>query len=223
MESLSITKLPAERAELQLEDTRPVIPLDLYSLIKRGVDLSGASLLIFITTPLMVMVYCIIKLRSPGPAFIRQKRLTIDKTPFTLYKFRTMRLDAEATTGPVMAAKNDPRIIPMGNFFRKARLDELPQLLNIIKGEMSLVGPRPERPEIASRLSKDLKGFDKRTGVKAGLTGLAQVEAGYCETVESYKKKLAFDLLYVRKKSILLDFIILFKTISVVFLGKGAR
>lgn len=134
-----------------------------------------------------------------------------------------MSTDAERTSGAVWAADRDPRITPFGHFMRKTRLDELPQLLNVVIGDMSLVGPRPERPEFARELEQKLPSFSKRTQVKAGLTGLAQISSGYAASVDSYKEKLAWDRLYVQRRSFMLDLRIMIRTVAVVFRGDGAR
>lgn len=198
-------------------------PRKRYLLIKSVIDTTLSIIMLILAAPLMLLTYIAIKIASPGPALLRQKRLTLNGKEFTLFKFRTMRLDAEKISGAKMADENDPRIFPLGRFLRKARLDELPQLINVIRGEMSLVGPRPERPEIASTLEKDLRGFYRRTRTKAGLTGLAQVQHGYCSSIDSYRRKLALDLLYVRRQSLWLDTAILFRTVTVILSFRGAR
>jgi lipopolysaccharide/colanic/teichoic acid biosynthesis glycosyltransferase len=134
-----------------------------------------------------------------------------------------MRCDAEASTGAVWATKNDSRITAVGSFLRKTRLGELPQLINVLKGEMSLIGPRPERPEMVGVLEQELPSFHKRHQVRAGITGLAQVEHGYAGCTESYRRKLALDLLYVKRRCLLLDLRIAIRTIFVVITGNGAR
>jgi lipopolysaccharide/colanic/teichoic acid biosynthesis glycosyltransferase len=140
-----------------------------------------------------------------------------------MYKFRTMVENAEQGRGAVMAEDGDARVTAIGLFLRKTRLDELPQLMNVFFGDMSLVGPRPERPEIAIALSKDFPHFWRRLETKAGLTGLAQVKAGYAADSESYQQKLAWDLKYLEQQSLFLDLKIAFQTISVVLTGRGAR
>jgi lipopolysaccharide/colanic/teichoic acid biosynthesis glycosyltransferase len=197
--------------------------LNLYFFIKRTVDVLLGLLMLACAIPVMLVVALVIKLTSPGPVILRQKRLTMNGKVFTIYKFRSMKVNAESVSGPVLASQNDPRITKFGWFLRKTRLDELPQLVNVLIGDMSLVGPRPERPEIAQTLSKVLRGFDRRVAVKAGLTGLAQVKADYPSDVQGYKKKLALDILYTKRHSLLLDIKILIRTISVVILGKGAK
>jgi len=141
--------------------------------------------------------------------------------PFVLYKFRTMRTDAEAQ-GAQFACKNDPRVTPIGRFLRKTRLDELPQLWNVLKGDMSLVGPRPERPEFIGQLSEQIPGYLQRLGLRPGLTGLAQVINGYDNNVESFRRKVALDLLYLQNCCLWNDLKILFRTVGVVLTGKGA-
>jgi len=141
--------------------------------------------------------------------------------PFVLYKFRTMRIDAEKF-GAQFAQKNDPRVTSIGRFLRKSRLDELPQLWNVLKGDMSLVGPRPERPEFIERLTAEVPGYLHRLGLKPGLTGIAQVVNGYDNNIESFKRKVALDLLYLQNCCFWNDIKILFRTIGVVLTGKGA-
>ena len=141
--------------------------------------------------------------------------------PFVLYKFRTMRTDAEKN-GPQFAQKNDPRVTSIGRFMRKTRLDELPQLWNVLKGDMSLVGPRPERPEFIEKLSAEVPGYLHRLGLKPGLTGIAQVVNGYDNNIESFKRKVALDLLYLQNCCFWNDLKILFRTIRVVLTGSGA-
>lgn len=141
--------------------------------------------------------------------------------PFVLYKFRTMRIDAEKH-GPRFASHGDQRVTPLGRLLRKTRIDELPQLWNVLKGEMSLVGPRPERPEFIAELSREIPGYRKRLGLKPGLTGIAQVINGYDNNIESFRRKVAFDLLYLRNCCLRNDLKILVRTVGVVLTGKGA-
>lgn len=194
-----------------------------YDTVKRGIDLIGASLLLTTLSPVMAAVALLVRASSPGPVVYRQRRLTLGGKIFTMFKFRTMRTDAEAGTGAVWAADADPRITSLGKILRKTRLDELPQLFNVIAGDMSLIGPRPERPELAEELEKLLPGFQKRLAVRAGISGLAQVASGYAACVSSYRRKLAFDLYYVAKRSALLDLKIALKTITTIITGQGAR
>ncbi|MFT5429906.1 MAG: lipopolysaccharide/colanic/teichoic acid biosynthesis glycosyltransferase [Myxococcota bacterium] len=142
--------------------------------------------------------------------------------PFTIYKFRSMRLDAEVN-GPQFAQERDPRVTRLGRFLRKSRIDELPQLVNVLRGEMSLVGPRPERPEFIKELSKDIPGYLDRLGIKPGLTGLAQVANGYDVDKDAMRRKVRLDMHYLQNCSPMNDFRILLRTVSVVLTGKGAR
>ncbi len=194
-----------------------------YDAIKRALDVIGASALLIVLSPLMALIAFAVRFDSKGPVIFSQRRLTVGGKVFTMLKFRTMKTDAESTTGAVWASKRDPRVTRVGKYLRLCRLDELPQLINVIRGEMSLIGPRPERPEIATDLSKDLPSFNHRLAVKAGITGLAQTTTGYASSVDSYRKKLAWDILYVRNRCLLLDLRIALKTIVVVLTGSGAR
>jgi lipopolysaccharide/colanic/teichoic acid biosynthesis glycosyltransferase len=171
----------------------------------------------------MIGVAAVVRASSPGPILYRQKRLTQGGKEFMLCKFRTMRQDAERESGAVVAQLHDNRVTSVGRILRKTRLDELPQLWNVLQGDMSLIGPRPERPELAKNFEKKIRGFSRRLGVKAGLTGLAQVIQGYPEYTDGYRQKLALDVLYIKKKSIALDLWIAMKTVGVVISGSGAR
>lgn len=195
----------------------------IYAVFKRSFDVLISSLLLVGLAPLMALIALIVRLSSRGPTIFSQQRVTRNGEIFTMYKFRTMVVNAEGKTGAVWARRNDPRVTFLGRFLRATRLDELPQLFNVLKGEMSMIGPRPERPELVDKLALELPGFSKRLQVKAGLTGLAQVAAGYADSVDSYRKKLAWDIVYIQKRSILLDLLISFKTVAVVFTGRGAR
>ncbi|WP_240009530.1 sugar transferase [Marinomonas algicola] len=200
-------------------------------LTKRLFDLVLALLLLLITLPIWPLVMLAIKLDSKGPIFFAQKRIgrsTADSfDAFYMVKFRTMVENAEAKTGPIWATKNDPRITRVGRFMRKTRIDELPQLFNVFKGDMSMIGPRPERPSITENLENQIPLFTERTyGVLPGITGLAQVCQGYDETIEDSRNKLGYDLSYSVAMSsfsgwILMDLFIIWKTIIVVVLGRG--
>lgn len=194
-----------------------------YEYVKRSIDILGAVVLLAGLTPVVALVAVAVKCSSPGPVLIRQKRVTQGGKEFTLFKFRSMQADAEASTGAVLATAQDNRITPLGRFLRKTRLDELPQLVNVLRGEMSLIGPRPERPEIARALSKQIPGFHRRLGAKAGLTGLAQVIQGYPDGIDGYRQKLALDVVYIKRRSLLLDLQIALRTVGVVLSGSGAR
>jgi exopolysaccharide biosynthesis polyprenyl glycosylphosphotransferase len=190
--------------------------------LRRGRDVMLSLLLLFLTLPLLLVVACLIKLESPGPMLYRQERVGLAGRGFSLWKFRSMRTDAEAS-GPVWAARNDPRVTRVGAFIRAHRIDELPQLANVLRGEMSLVGPRPERPVFVEQLVQVLPEFVARTCVPPGLTGWAQVNYPYGASVEDARIKLGYDLYYIRERSLLLDLRILLRTIGVVLRRTGAR
>jgi exopolysaccharide biosynthesis polyprenyl glycosylphosphotransferase len=183
-------------------------------IIKRAIDIIVSIIGIVFTLPIMLLVSILIKLDSKGDILYKQERLTIKKRKFNVYKFRTMVQDAEKLTGPTIAGKKDPRITRIGKVLRATRLDELPQLFNVLKGDMSLVGPRPERPYFVEKFSKASPNYYYRMNVKAGITGLAQILGKYATT---YEEKLKFDLLYIRNYSIILDIKILLQTIKVLF------
>jgi len=169
----------------------------------------------------MLAVAIAVRLDSPGPVFFRQERTGQGGRPFTLAKFRSMRQDAEKLSGPVWATEDDPRVTRVGRFLRKARLDELPQLFNILAGSMSLVGPRPERPHFVAELAKKLPYYLQRHTAKPGLTGWAQINYPYGSTVEDALQKLQYDLFYIKYQSLLFDLSILFHTVKTVLLRKG--
>jgi lipopolysaccharide/colanic/teichoic acid biosynthesis glycosyltransferase len=221
----------------------------LGSFFKRSIDITGAVVGLTLTSPLFVVLPIVIKLDSPGPVFYRQSRVGHNRRrgerrasdgsrlgrtsrdrrrsdllgrPFEVIKFRTMVADAERKCGPVWATKNDPRITRLGHFLRKTRMDEIPQFINILLGDMSLVGPRPERPMFVKELCSQVENYDKRLTVKPGLTGLAQVENGYDCSVTSVVRKVHYDLEYIRTWSLWQDVKILMKTVVVVITGKGA-
>jgi sugar transferase (PEP-CTERM system associated) len=191
--------------------------------VKRGMDFLLAALGLLVTLPLFPLIALLIKLDSPGPVFYRQERLGEGGTVFWLVKFRSMRNDAEAQTGPVWAGERDPRVTRVGRILRRTRLDELPQLMNVLRGEMSLVGPRPERPAFIRELQEKIPFYLHRLAVKPGLTGWAQVKYHYGSTVEDALEKLQYDFYYVKNLSIFLDLLILLHTLQVVLLGKGSR
>lgn len=194
-----------------------------YQRLKRIFDIIGSIALLVILSPVMMLTALAVRLSSPGPVIFRQLRLTNGGREFVILKFRTMRQDAESKTGAVWASSGDPRITRIGTFLRKTRLDELPQLFNVLAGEMSLIGPRPERPEFAKQLEAELPSFNRRLEVKAGITGLAQIGNGYASCLESYRRKLALDRLYVKEQSFLLDLRIALRTVIVVITGDGAK
>jgi exopolysaccharide biosynthesis polyprenyl glycosylphosphotransferase len=191
--------------------------------IKRLIDIAVAATILTLGAPLWLLVAATIKLNSPGPAVYKQERIGQNGKPFVMMKFRSMYQDAESRTGPVWATENDPRITPVGRFIRKTRLDEIPQFINVLKGEMSLVGPRPERRHFIEELQKEIPWYIRRIKMKPGITGWAQVKHKYDETIEDVKQKVLYDLYYFENMSIGLDLKILVRTILVVFTGKGAH
>ncbi|WP_135078836.1 sugar transferase [Terasakiella sp. SH-1] len=198
---------------------------------KRFFDLACATIGLILLSPLFPLLALLIKLDSPGPIIFKQLRIGCvhdDRIDFFwMYKFRSMREDAEKKSGPVWASKKDPRVTRIGIILRKTRLDELPQLFNILKGDMSLVGPRPERPSMYPTLEKEIPYFTERTyGIRPGVTGVAQVFQGYTDTVDQARDKVAFDHAYslslLNTSSWLkMDLHVLWKTVSVVILGRG--
>ncbi|MEZ5359003.1 MAG: sugar transferase [Candidatus Zixiibacteriota bacterium] len=219
------------------------------SFVKRCIDIFGALVGLTLTAPLFLILPILIKLDSPGPVFYKQlrtghnrrrgqrrvsgvsdlgrcnrdrRRQNLHGRPFEVIKFRTMVADAEKKCGAVWATKNDPRITTLGHIMRKTRMDEIPQFLNILIGDMSLVGPRPERPVFVEELSEKVENYKKRLDVKPGLTGLAQVENGYDSSIASVVKKVQYDLQYIRNWSVWQDVKIMLKTVVVVVTGKGA-
>jgi len=182
--------------------------------VKRLIDIILSCIALIVLSPVMLIVAIAIRCEDGGPAFYKQKRLTVGDKEFEIYKFRSMRPDAEKFTGAIMASENDPRITKVGKFIRATRLDELPQLINIFKGEMSFVGPRPERRQLAEKYCKEMPEFAYRTKVKGGLTGFAQVYGKYNT---SCYDKLRLDLMYIENYSLLLDIKLLILTVKVVF------
>ena len=187
---------------------------------KRLFDLMFSLIAIVITSPFIVLAIFLVVLSGPGPVFFVQERVTRNGKVFRLIKFRTMVEDAEANTGPMLSIMNDPRITPLGRFLRKSRLDELPQLWNILLGDMSLVGPRPERPIFVGQFESEMPGYHLRHAVRSGLTGLAQVYGNYATSAGD---KLVFDLIYIRDWSLLLDLQIMLRTVTAVFRREAAE
>jgi exopolysaccharide biosynthesis polyprenyl glycosylphosphotransferase len=182
----------------------------------------GAALAV-ITLPVSILVALLVWASSRGPILYRQTRVGRNGVPFTLYKFRSMYKDAEAQTGAVWATRDDPRVTPVGRWLRRLRLDELPQLLNVIRGEMSLVGPRPERPEFVQVLQEQIPYYRQRLCVKPGITGWAQINHKYGDTIEDTITKLEYDLYYIKNLAPSLDAYIVFQTLKTVLLGRGAQ
>ena len=190
--------------------------------MKRTVDVLCSALGLCVSLPLMVCISLLIKLGSRGPIFFRQERVGEYGKAFTLYKFRTMIADAEKETGPVWAQKLDPRITKLGSILRRTGMDEIPQLFNVLKGDMSLVGPRPERPHFVAELQEKIPYYSQRLTVKPGVTGWAQVRYGYGATVEDALEKLQYDLYYIKNMSFFLDFLIVLSTLHKVLFAKVA-
>ncbi|MGH6897902.1 MAG: sugar transferase [Geminicoccaceae bacterium] len=189
--------------------------------IKRGLDVLVASVALVWLAPLLCLIGLAIRLDSPGPVLFRQERLGQWRRPFSCLKFRTMGEDAERHTGPVWAAADDPRITPVGRFLRKSRMDELPQLFNVLRGEMSLVGTRPIRRYFADQLTDLIPFYDLRFLEKPGVTGWAQVKYRYSSSYTEQIEKFHFDYYYIRHRSLALDLYIMFLTVSVVLRMKG--
>ncbi len=219
-----------------------------YDALRRTLDVLVAVTGLVLLAPLFVLVALAIRLDSPGPVFYSQARVGRDRRRrdsslwlfgnvfrldlrrdneggrvFRMIKFRTMRQDAEAVTGPVWAQENDPRVTRIGRHLRQTRLDELPQLWNVLKGEMTIVGPRPERPELVREFNEQIAGYAHRHLVTPGITGLAQIRQGYDRCLDDVKSKLAHDLEYIEYRSLWLDLYICLATIGVMAFGRGAR
>jgi sugar transferase (PEP-CTERM system associated) len=190
---------------------------------KRLVDMLCAAVCLVLSLPVMAVIALAVKSTSPGPALYHQRRVGRHGRIFTVHKFRTMREDAEAETGPVWAAKHgDSRVTAIGSTLRRSRLDELPQLWNVLKGDMSFVGPRPERPEFVSELTREIPYYGQRHAMRPGITGWAQVRYTYGASVEDAMQKLQYDLYYIKNASVSLDLLIVLETIKTVILRRGA-
>jgi sugar transferase (PEP-CTERM system associated) len=192
------------------------------SLIKRTMDLVVAVVGLVLAAPVMLIVVLATRLTSPGPALYHQTRVGLNGRHFTVHKFRSMRLDAEATTGAVWSQAGDPRVTTVGRFLRRTRLDELPQLWNVLLGEMSFVGPRPERPVFVDDLSQQIPLYGQRHAVRPGLTGWAQVRHSYGSTVDDAMQKLQYDLYYIKNLSVAFDVFIILETIKTVVVRRGS-
>jgi sugar transferase (PEP-CTERM system associated) len=195
----------------------------LFLIYKRSASVLISIIGLLLSTPLLPFVILAIKLSSPGRVLYWQNRVGLDDRVFRCYKFRTMHTDAEADTGPTWAEDDDPRVTTVGRFLRKTRIDEIPQLLNVLKGDMSLVGPRPERPEFVAALNEKIPYYHLRHSVRPGITGWAQILYKYGSSVEDTKEKLRYDLYYIKNSSIGLDLLIVLNTIKIVLVGRGAK
>jgi len=194
-----------------------------FQILRRLLSLLASAALLVLVLPIIPFVILAIKLDSPGPVLYRQKRVGRGGATFYCYKFRTMRPDAEADSGATWALDDDPRITRAGRFLRISRLDEIPQLWCVLKGDMGFVGPRPERPEFVEWLSREIPYYPVRNVVRPGITGWAQVRYKYGNTLEDAKEKLQYDLFYIKNASFGLDLMILFQTVKIVLLGRGAQ
>lgn len=188
---------------------------------KRIMDVMISLVFLILTSPIILLVGVAIKLDSKGPVFYRQERSGMNGKAFSILKFRSMVQDAEKKSGPVWSTKDDPRITSVGKIIRKLRLDEIPQVINVLKGEMSFVGPRPERPYFVEKLAEEIPLYKRRLRVRPGITGWAQVKHKYDETIEDVKAKLRYDLFYIENMSLRMDLKIIFRTVFVVLFGKG--
>jgi lipopolysaccharide/colanic/teichoic acid biosynthesis glycosyltransferase len=243
--------VPAVSERREGRASRPQRVVDAYALtprsatstaseaLRRIVNVLLALLAFALVSPLMLVIAILIKLTSRGPVIYTQTRVGLDRRsnrpgntnhrraldlggkPFTIYKFRTMHVDAEAGSGAVWARQKDPRVTTVGRFLRQYRLDELPQLFNVLKGEMNIVGPRPERPTIFAELRDNISEYPLRQRAKPGITGLAQINHHYDVCLDDVRKKVQYDLEYIRRQSLLEDIKIMLKTIPVVLLRRG--
>jgi sugar transferase (PEP-CTERM system associated) len=195
----------------------------LRDLAKRATDILYSVLGLLLTVPLLPILALLIRLDSRGPVFYRQRRVGLNGRTFEIYKFRSMRQDAEADGKARFARKSDDRVTRLGHFLRQSRLDELPQFFNVLKGDMSMVGPRPERPEFTADLAEKLPHYENRHSVRPGITGWAQIHYPYAVTLDDARRKLEYDLFYVKNHSLFLDLVTLLLTVRIAAGGIGAR
>ena len=188
--------------------------------IKRGLDLIFGLIFFIVSIPFIIVFGILIKLTSRGPVFYRQERVGYMGKPFDMIKLRSMRQDAEAKTGPTWAQKDDPRVTPVGRFMRRTKIDEMPQFWNVLKGDMSLVGPRPERPYFTEKFYEHNHAFPQRLRIKPGVTGYSQVHGGYDMTPDT---RIQMDKYYMKHFSVHMDFWIILETVLTMFNGHGAR
>ena len=194
-----------------------------FRMLRRLVSIIVSLISLILVLPLLPVISILIKLTSPGPILYRQKRVGRNGIPFTCLKFRTMRADAEAASGAQWAGDDDPRITSLGRWLRRSRLDEIPQLWNVLRGDMGFVGPRPERPEFVEWLNQEIPYYNLRHIIRPGITGWAQIRYQYGATLGESKEKLRYDLYYIKHLSVSLDLMIIMETLKIVLLGRGAR
>jgi len=206
---------------MPLIDIMPQLMPEWEKKLKRLFDIIISLLILIITSPFCFIIAIVIKIDSKGPILFTQERCGQNGKVFTILKFRSMVMDAEKMSGPVWSQKDDPRITRVGKIIRRLRFDEIPQMFNVLKGEMSFVGPRPERPFFVEKLASEIPYYKRRLKVRPGITGWAQVKHKYDETLEDVKIKLKFDLFYIENMSLRMDFKIILRTIYVVLFGKG--
>jgi lipopolysaccharide/colanic/teichoic acid biosynthesis glycosyltransferase len=217
----------------------PVVARPRFARLTRPLNFVLAILALLLLSPVLLLIALAIKLSSRGPVLYTQERVGLNRRagerdgehpqrrhdlggqPFTIYKFRTMRVDAERESGAVWAAQNDPRVTPLGRLLRQYRLDEIPQLLNVVRGEMNIVGPRPERPTIFAELREHIAEYPLRQRAKPGITGLAQINHHYDRSLDDVRTKVSFDLEYIRRQSLREDLRIMLKTLPVVLFRRG--
>lgn len=204
-----------------LIDINPQLMTEWERAAKRVIDVVVSFIMLILSAPVLIATSIAIKIDSRGPVIYKQERSGLNGKVFKVYKFRSMYQDAEKRTGPIWSTKDDPRITRVGKFIRRVRIDELPQIWNVFKGEMSLVGPRPERPFFVEQLAKEIPYYKRRLRVRPGITGWAQVKHKYDENIEDVRTKLQFDLFYIENMSLKTDIKILFRTVFVVLFGKG--
>jgi lipopolysaccharide/colanic/teichoic acid biosynthesis glycosyltransferase len=229
-------------AEDDASEIPDVVVRDRSKLLNRVVNVLIAGIALLILAPLCVIVAALVKLTSPGPVFYTQTRIGLDRRwgrpsladgdrrvedlggqPFTILKFRSMRVDAEKNGEAVWATKHDARITPLGHFLRKSRIDEIPQLVNVLRGEMNIVGPRPERPSIVVRLRENIPEYPQRHRVKPGITGWAQINHSYDSSIEDVRKKVQYDLEYIASQGVWMDLKIMALTLPVMIFRRGAH
>ncbi len=206
---------------MPLIDIMPELMPEWEKKLKRLMDVLTSLIILIISLPVIIITAIAIKLTGRGPIFFKQERSGMNGNAFKIIKFRSMYEDAEENTGPVWSSKDDPRVTKVGKIIRRVRIDELPQMINVLKGQMSVVGPRPERPFFVEKLSQEIPYYKRRLKVRPGITGWAQVKHKYDESVEDVKIKLRYDLFYIENMSLRMDFKIIMRTIFVVLFGQG--